>query len=57
MSNFILAWVLVTSNGNSLITYSPVLATLQDCERIQKFAENKAWSYQCIQVNVLKVPR
>ena len=40
MNEFILAWVLITNtvgyNGTNLLTYSPIVKTLEDCQRIQK---------------------
>jgi len=54
VNEFILAWVLVTANGSSLVTYSPPVATLADCQRIAQFVGSRSRAYQCIQVNVLK---
>ena len=59
MSGAILVWVLVTvsdgayNRGN--VTYSPPLATLEDCQRIQGFAQSNNVYTKCIQVKeVLK---
>jgi hypothetical protein len=50
----ILVWYLVSvSNGSSNmgnVQYSPPLATLEDCQRIQKFFEKYVVYSQCIQV-------
>lgn len=60
MSSFILAWVLVTYDSHSSgMIYSPVVETLEDCQRLQAFRKH-ALRYsvdnggQCIQVRVLK---
>ena len=58
--NTILVWLLVTvsdgvyNRGN--VSYSPPLATLEDCQRIQKNIKNSEFSTMCIQVN-MKVPK
>jgi hypothetical protein len=54
--NTILVWLLVTvSDGaynRGTVTYSPPLATVEDCQRIQKNIQgNSAYTY-CIQVNM-----
>ena len=51
----ILVWYLVSiSDGSSNwgnIQYSPPLATLEDCQRLQKFVDKRWYTItQCIQV-------
>lgn len=57
--NTVLVWLLVSvsdgayNRGN--VTYSPPLATLEDCQRIQRFIPQNRVETQCIQVReVLK---
>ena len=58
--NTILVWLLMTvsdgvyNRGN--VSYSPPLATLEDCQRIQKNIPSNEVYTQCIQVYV-KVPK
>lgn len=52
MTEFILVWILVTTNGNSIVSYSPPVRKLADCQRLQAFVKDRAWSHQCIQVDV-----
>jgi hypothetical protein len=54
MNEFILAWLLITTNGSQLVTYSPPVATLEDCQRMQSFVTSRVWSHQCVQVRVMK---
>jgi hypothetical protein len=53
MSAFILAWVLVVSDGQYRITYSPPLKTLEDCQRLQAQVDRHSFSSRCMQLNVL----
>lgn len=57
--NTILVWVLITMGGynSNTATYSPPLADLESCQRMQKaFNDMKIYSgtSQCIQVKVIK---
>ena len=57
MTEFILAWVLMSMNGHGAISYSPPVKTLEDCQRMQKFIIDRGYSLQrlqCIQVNVIR---
>jgi hypothetical protein len=51
----ILVWYLVSmSNGSSNwgnVHYSPPLASLEDCQRLQQFVDRRYWTItECIQV-------
>ena len=50
----ILVWYLVSVSYGSYnmgnVQYSPPLATLEDCQRIQKFVEKFSVYTQCVQV-------
>jgi hypothetical protein len=57
MTEFILAWVLMCIDGHGAISYSPPVKTVEDCQRMQKFINNRSYSMQntqCIQVNVVR---
>lgn len=54
MTEFILAWVLVTRDRDYGFRYSPAVATLEDCQRLHAFVDRFDYASQCIQVNVLK---
>lgn len=52
----ILVWYLVTVGNTRDVTYSPPLATLEECVRLQE--ARPAWyaiSRQCVQVKVVKL--
>jgi hypothetical protein len=58
--NTILVWVLITvggANGNQVV-YSPPMADLESCQRLQKAAEEvrstRNVSAQCVQIRVPK---
>jgi hypothetical protein len=54
MSAFILAWVLVVSDGQYRITYSPPVQTLEDCQRLQAHVDKHSYgNSKCMQLNVL----
>ena len=54
----ILVWILVSvsdgtyNHGN--VSYSPYLASIEDCVRLQKTVTGRDTRTQCVQVNVLK---
>lgn len=53
--NTMLVWILMISpyDGRSIHVFSPPVATLQDCQRMQQFAkEYSGRATQCIQVRV-----
>ena len=59
--NTILVWVLISVGGynSNQVTYSPPLADLESCQRIQKAARELADSRfrvysQCVQIRVPK---
>jgi hypothetical protein len=60
--NTILVWVLITVGGanSTQVTYSPPLADLESCQRVQKAAKEltggeRRGSYsQCVQIQVPK---
>lgn len=56
MNSFILVWVLANFDGSrGLLTYSPPVQTLEDCQRLQKFVSAGHWGRsQCIQINILR---
>jgi hypothetical protein len=51
-----LVWLLVTvsegSYNRGTVTYSPPLATLEDCQRIATQIQTPAVSSYCVQVNI-----
>jgi hypothetical protein len=51
----VLVWFLVTINNNRTAVYSPPLATLEDCQRLQN-SQPMYWvnSKQCVQVRIVK---
>ena len=51
----ILVWILVTTSNHRTVTYSPPLATLEDCQRIQE-SRPVFWagSSKCVQVRIVK---
>jgi hypothetical protein len=52
----ILVWVLVSLGGrnDSEIVYSPPMADLESCQRLQKAVERQVFQSQCIQIRVPK---
>lgn len=50
MTEFILAWVLVTGYNGSYSSYSPPVKTLEDCQRMQ----NALRKGTCVQISVLR---
>jgi hypothetical protein len=65
MSEFILAWVLITVNygygRSNLVVYSPPMQTIKDCEQLQKGyteisqnSDGKTSTSKCVQVSVLR---
>jgi hypothetical protein len=52
----ILVWVLVSLGGRNVseIVYSPPMADLESCQRIQKAVERYAFQTQCVQIRVPK---
>lgn len=51
----VLVWFLVTVSNQRTVTYSPPLATLEDCQRLQN-AQPLFWanSKQCVQLRIVK---
>ena len=51
--NTILVWVLITvgGGGGSQVVYSPFMADLESCQRLQKAVEPRV-SAQCVQIRV-----
>ena len=58
--NTILVWVLVTmgSSYSGMMTYSPAMATLEECTRIKSIIdadkESLKYSTRCIQMHIVK---
>ena len=52
--NTILVWVLISSGGyhGNQVVYSPQVADLESCQRIQQAVEKWARHTQCVQVRV-----
>ncbi len=52
--NTILVWVLVTVGGyhSNQVTYSPQMADLESCQRIQQSIEKWAGRTQCVQIRI-----
>jgi len=52
--NTILVWVLVSVGGyyGNQVVYSPQMADLESCQRIQKAIEKWAGQTQCVQIRV-----
>ena len=52
----ILVWYFISINSNREITYSPPLATLEDCLHLEKSSPARwAQSSQCVQLKVVKL--
>jgi len=49
----ILVWILVTSSYHVPVTYSPPIATLEDCQRMQKNIDKDIMTKVCVQVNMV----
>jgi hypothetical protein len=54
--NTVLVWLLVTvSDGaynRGTVNYSPPLATVEDCQRVQRHVQSSVVYTYCIQVNM-----
>jgi hypothetical protein len=52
----VLVWVLISIGGsvNSEVTYSPPVADLESCQRLQKEVEKWARRTRCIQIRIPK---
>lgn len=53
--NTMLVWILLIApyDGRTVYTFSPPVATIEDCQRMQKFVkESTGRATQCIQVKV-----
>ena len=56
MKSIFLVWVLITSggyNGNQL-SYSPPVADLASCQRMQEMAKDSGARSRCIQIEIVK---
>lgn len=55
MTDFILAWVLVTIGGHSIVSYSPPMATQEECQQLAAWIQSKSnTSRLCMPMHVLK---
>lgn len=52
----ILVWVLVTAGGynSNNLTYSPPMADLESCQRVQGYVKDTVHWSQCIQIRIVK---
>jgi hypothetical protein len=58
MSEFVLVWVLMVFDpSRGALTYSPLVKTLEDCQRMGEFAKSRMQNFgnaKCVEINILR---